>query len=416
VAPRSFKLSTPPGVRNVRSGPVTIKDVAHEAGVSVATVSRVFNEKGPVSETTRERIREVAERLRYAPHGAARSLITNKTAAIGVLLPDMYGEFFSELIRGIDLASRRKGYHLLVSSSHGDRSELEAVLRATRGRVDGLIVMSPDIDAQTLRANLPETLPVALLNCRNDGASYDSITIDNHGGAYAMVHRLVELGHRRIALIKGPAGNFDADERLRGYRDALRALTAGWSPELEFDGDFSEEAGYRAAARIRELTPRPTAVFAANDGMAIGLLSALRDAGVRVPEEISIAGFDDIPICRFTAPTLSSVKVPIADLGAHAIARLLHTIGMENRHQRSHETLATTLVLRQSCAPPGGGPGGRGATVSGAEHGYRDGTRGTAVGTVVGGGSQSAGEAATGGSKRNGEDKRHRGVRPRRTP
>jgi LacI family transcriptional regulator len=368
----------------------------------VATVSRVFNEKGPVSEATRNRIREVAERLRYSPHGAARSLITNKTAAIGVLLPDIYGEFFSELIRGIDLASRRCGYHLVVSSSHGDRRELEAVLRATRGRVGGLIVMSPDLDTQTLQANLPETLPIVLLNCRNDGAWFDSITIDNHGGAYAMVRYLAELGHRRIALVKGPAGNFDASERQRGYRDALHELPGGWSEDLEFDGDFSEEAGYLAGTLILELKGRPTAVFAANDGMAIGVLSALRDAGLHVPEDISLAGFDDIPISRFTAPTLSSVRVPIADLGAHAIARLLHTIDMQNRHDRLHVTLATTPVLRQSCASPRVGPNRKIAAAPDDERPFAASLHGNDRKPATTGKPRTADEPTEGGPKRNG--------------
>jgi len=415
VPPRFPKRLAPAGARGHRPTNVTIKHVAHEAGVSVATVSRVLNDKGPVSEATRSRIREVAERLRYSPHGAARSLITNKTAAIGVLLPDIYGEFFSELIRGIDLASRRRGYHLLVSSSHGDREELAAVLRATRGRVDGLIVMSPDLDTQTLQANLPETLPIVLLNCRSDGAWFDSITIDNHGGADAMVRYLLGLGHRRIALVKGPAGNFDASERQRGYRDALGEPPGGWSADLELEGDFSEAAGYRAGIRILDLAPRPTAVFAANDGMAVGVLSALRDAGLRVPEDISLAGFDDIPISRFTSPTLSSVRVPIAELGAHAITRLLHTIGMENRHDRLHETLATTPVLRQSCAPPRVGSDGGRADPAGGELANSNPPRGTAEVPARAGDPREAVHAPTGGSKRNGGDTGRRGVRSRRT-
>jgi len=399
VASRSPKPLAPVGSGNVRPKNATIKDVAREAGVSVATVSRVLNDKGPVSETTRERIRGVADRLRYSPHGAARSLITNRTAAIGVLLPDIHGEFFSELIRGIDRAARRRGYHLLVSGSHGDRTELEAVLRATRGRVDGLIVMSPELDAETLRANLPETLPVVLLNCASDGAWFDSITIDNHGGACAMVRYLVGLGHRRIALVKGPARNFDASERQRGYRDALRELPDGWSADLEFEGDFSEEAGHRAGVRILELAHRPTAVFAANDGMAIGALSAFRDAGVEVPNDISLAGFDDIPISRFTAPTLSSVRVPIADLGALAITRLLHTIDMESRPERLHRTLATTPVFRQSCAAP------QGATARVRRVGSHDVTKAAAPEGVR----RAVGRPAPGGSKRNGGRNGRRG-------
>ncbi|HQT95587.1 MAG: hypothetical protein B7X11_00075 [Acidobacteria bacterium 37-65-4] len=350
------KTPAPPP-RGQRATNATIKQVALEAGVSVATVSRVLNDKGPASEATRSRIRSVAERLRYAPHGAARSLITNRTNALGVLLPDIYGEFFSEVIRGIDLASRGRGYHLLVSSSHGDRGEMEAVLRATRGRVDGVIVMSPDLDTEMLHANLPGTLPVVLLNCRSDGLGFDSITIDNYGGALAIVRHLAGFGHQRIALVKGPAGNFDASERLRGYRKAMLSLPCGWSEELEIEGDFSEESGALAGRRALALRPIPSAIFAANDSMAIGVLSALWDAGLRVPEDISLAGFDDIPISRFTAPPLSSVRVPIADLGGRAVARLFHAIASKNQHRRCHETLPTTLVERCSCAAPGAAQG-----------------------------------------------------------
>jgi LacI family transcriptional regulator len=336
----------------------SIKEVALKAGVSIATVSRVLNDKGPVAEATRSRILEAIERLRYVPHGAARSLITNQTDTIGVLLPDLYGEFFSEVIRGIDQAARRNGLHVLISGFHSDRAEIEAVLRALRGRVDGLIVLSPDVDAQTLRRNLPETLPVVLLNTRINGqtigeVNFDAINTDNHGGALAMVRHLVALGHRRIALIRGPEENVDARERLRGYRDALRALGIAAAEPLELSGDFSEESGYRAGQRLLTLNPRPTAVFAANDSMAIGCLFALRAAGVRVPEDVALAGFDDIPIARYLSPSLSSVHVPIAELGTRAMERLLHAVENKNEHERRRETVATTLVVRGSC---GGAP------------------------------------------------------------
>jgi LacI family transcriptional regulator len=327
----------------------SIKEVALKAGVSIATVSRVINEKGPVAAETRQRILEAIEQLRYVPHGAARSLITNQTDTIGVLLPDLYGEFFSEVIRGIDLAARRSGYHVLISGFHSDRAEIEAVLRALRGRVDGLIVLSPDVDAQALRRNLPETLPVVLLNTPVSGNAFDAISVDNYGGAFAMVRHLAALGYRRIALICGPAENADARERLRGCRDALRAAGIAPSPALEVPGDFSEESGYRAGQRLLTLEPRPEAVFAANDSMAIGCLFALREAGVEVPGDIALAGFDDIPITRYITPPLSSVHVPIAEMGTRAMERLLHAVERKNAHERRQETVATTLVVRGSC-------------------------------------------------------------------
>jgi LacI family transcriptional regulator len=335
---------------------VTIKDVARMAGVSVATVSRVFNDSGPVNEETRRRIREVASELRYVPNDAARSLITRRTSTFGVLLPDMYGEFFSEVIRGIDHMVQQNDYHLLVSSSHNDRSEIEAALRAMRGRVDGMIVMSPDIDAQALGANLPEGLPVVLLNCAGAGAGFDSLNIDNYGGAYAMAEHLIGRGHRRIAMITGEERNHDARERLRGYRAALAQAGIARDERWEVPGDFTEFSGYDAVARLLAVTPRPTAIFAGNDSMAIGALSALREAGVRVPEDMAVAGFDDIPIARYMSPPLSSVHVAIDELGALATETLLQAVARKGQHEPRQRTLPTTLVVRSSC---GGGGGSR---------------------------------------------------------
>lgn len=335
---------------------VTIKDLAQQAGVSVATISRVLNNKGPVGEATRERVLALAAELHYVPHGAARSLVTTRTNTIGVLLPDIYGEFFSELIRGIDLAARRHGYHLLVSGSHSDRAEAAAVLQATRGRVDGLIVMSPEIDGDTLRATLPSSLPIVLLNSPSRDEEYDSIRIDNYGGAFAMIRHLVDLGYCRIAHVGGPAANHDAQERLRGYREALAALGAERDPELEVEADFSEAGGYQAGKRLLALAPRPQAVFAANDATAIGVLCALNEAAVKVPEDIALAGFDDIPIARYMAPPLTSVHVSIDTLGARALERLLIAIDLKNRHERMREVLPATLVVRGSC---GAGAAGR---------------------------------------------------------
>jgi LacI family transcriptional regulator len=316
----------------------------------VASVSRVVNEKGPVREETRFRIRRAIEKLRYAPHGAARSLITRKTHTLGVLLPDLFGEFFSELIRGIDVTARERGYHLLVSGSHEDRVETQELLRAIRGRVDGLIAFSPELDALAFEENLPAGFPVVLLDAPVKKSRYTSIQVDNYGGAFAMVRHLAGLGHRHIAFVTGPPGNHDASERLRGYRDAL-GRHAG-ARALEIPGDFREDAGYRAASRILRGKPVPTAVFAANDAMAIGLLCAFRERRVRVPEDVALAGFDDIPIARFITPPLTTVRVPIADLGSRATARLLHALeGNDGRAQRQ-EVLPADLVVRSSCGAP----------------------------------------------------------------
>ena len=327
---------------------VTIKDVAREANVSVATVSRVLNGSGPVSAETQHRIREVAGRLRYVPHGGARSLITSKTDTLGVLLPDLYGEFFSEVIRGMDDTAQRNGFHLIISRAHATKHGIETALRAMRGRVDGVVAMSPDLDSESL-LNVPATLPVVFLCSAPGGKEIDSLIIDNCRGARAMVRHLIALGHERIAIIKGAPRNYDASERLRGYRLALRE--AGLKPDrsLELEGGFTEAGGYAAALQIVELNPRPTAVFAANDSMAIGALSALRESGIRVPEDMAVAGFDDIPLARYMDPPLSSVRVPICELGARAVEMLLHGITHKNDHTRKRERVQTQLVIRESC-------------------------------------------------------------------
>lgn len=245
---------------------ITIKDVAREANVSVASVSRALNGGNGVTEETGQRIRDVASRLRYIPHAAARMLITRRTNTIGALLPDLYGEFFSELIRGIDLAARARGLHLLVSSSHGDSDVAAVALRAMQGRVDGMLIMSAHVDEAFLHANLPDGLPTVLINSAVESGSYGVLNIDNFAGAHAMVRHLCGVGHSDIAFIAGPENNYDAQQREKGYRVAMAEVTPKASLRV-FDGDFTEEAGYRAGCEIVAMKQRPQAIFASNDMM-----------------------------------------------------------------------------------------------------------------------------------------------------
>ena len=327
---------------------VTIKDVAREARVSVASVSRALNGHDTVTEDTRQRIAGVATRLRYVPHSGARSLITRRTQTIGALLPDLHGEFFSELIRGIDLAARARGLHLLVSSSHGDASEAAAALRAMQGRVDGMLVMSPHVDAGFLRDQLLADLPMVLMNTPLETERYSIMNVDNYGGAFAMVRHLIGCGHRRIALIAGPEHNYDAAERLRGYCAAMARFAPMVSTQV-MQGDFTEESGNRAGRQLLALKVRPQAVFAANDIMAAGCLYALKEAGVRVPDDIALTGFDDIPIARFVSPPLTTVRIRIADLGQRALERLVQTLEEPATTQASVQTLECEIVIRASC-------------------------------------------------------------------
>jgi len=342
----------------------TIRDVAREAGVSIATVSRVFNQTSLVTEPTAQHVRAVAARMDYWPNSAARSLITHRTHAIGVLLPDLYGEFFSEVIRGIDLAARREKYQVLVSSSRADAETIVTTVRALRGRIDGLIVMAPDADATVAIRDFSTRFPVVLLNPGDLLVECGAISIANFDGAYAAVQHLASLGHHRIATLVGPQGNLDAEERRRGYRKALAAAGLEWSPELEIQGDFSESAGFHAAAELMQLRPRPTAVFAANDYMAIGLMGALRDEGIGVPDEVAVAGFDDIAIAQYLHPPLTTVRVDACRLGERALQHLMPYVRARRPAVAHRETLPTSLVVRASC-------GARAADGGGATHLHR---------------------------------------------
>jgi LacI family transcriptional regulator len=217
------------------------------------------------------------------------------------------------------------------------------------GRVDGLIVMSPHADAHFLERNLPATLPAVLVNTGVELPGHARYLVDNFGGAQAMTRHLVASGRQRIAFIGGVTGNHEAQERLRGYRAGLPAGAI----ELVETGDFTEAAGHAAGRRLAQRQPRPDAIFAANDMMAIGCLSALREAGLRVPQDMALTGFDDIPISRYVSPALTTIRVPIAELGAAALDTVAKAVNQAAGRGHATTVLPVDLVIRQSC---GAGP------------------------------------------------------------
>jgi LacI family transcriptional regulator len=327
----------------------TIRDVAGQVGVSIATVSRVFNGSPKVSEETARRIWQAALDLDYWPNSAARTLTTSRTNALGVLLPDLYGEFFSEVIRGIDQAARRELLQVLISSSHSSPVELVAAAGAMFGRVDGMIVMASDQSTSEAIDRVARHFPVVLMNPPGAVPGCRGVSIDNFEGARIAVEHLIGLGHRVVAMVRGPRGNSDAEERARGCREALRRAGAGAWPTLEIDGDFSEASGYVAARALLGHDPRPTAVFAANDAMAVGLLGALRDANVAVPGDMAVVGFDDIAIARYLSPPLTTVSVDMSELGRRAVQLLLDSFNSVESGSGLRELLPARLVVRESC-------------------------------------------------------------------
>ena len=301
----------------------TIRDVARRAQLSVATVSRALNGFDNVSDKAKEQVAQAVRELGYVPHAGARSLSLARTNAIGVVLPDLHGEFFSEIVRGMDREASRRGYLLLLSNLHGSPEQASLALRAMRGRVDGLIVMAPQLSADDLAAALPPGLPSILINTRDGSGSRAAIHLDNAAGVRAVVDHLAALGRKRLVHLAGPAGNIDADERAAAFRSAC----TGRQIDCEvLHGDFEQGSGERLVEELIRRGHRFDAVFAANDNMAIGALQALRCAGLDVPADVAVVGFDDIPLARHLG--LTTVRVRIAELGERALARLLESFGM----------------------------------------------------------------------------------------
>ena len=331
----------------MRKSTATIRDVAREAGVSVASASRALNGHVNVTAATRQRILAAADKLDYIPHVGARSLTMARTNAIGVVLPDLFGEFFSEVIRGIDRGAHRAGLQLLLANMHGDAQETAAAIRAMRGRVDGLLVMSPEIELTFLNQHLPRNLPTVVLNRQIVDSHYGSIAIDNVSGARAIVAHLISQGYRRIAHIAGPPDNSDARERLDGFRAAMAEMMGERDPVV-LPGNFSDLSGRAAAERWLAGEFAADAIFAANDMSAVGCLNLLEERGVPVPARVAVAGFDDIPIARYVTPGLTTMRVHIADFGTRAFELLAAIIADPDAPPPPGEVMVPELVVRRS--------------------------------------------------------------------
>ena len=330
----------------------TLNDVAKEADVSIASASRAINGLDNVAEGVRTRVLEAAAKLKYIPHGGARSLALAKTNTIGLLLPDIYGEFFSEIIRGVDVAARAKGLHLLVSGSHGDVKEAVAAILAMSGRVDGLLVMSPFVDSQDLGAVLPVSLPLVTIASRIGQSGYGAITVDNYAGGKLAVEHLLAQGCARLAHISGPESNFEAQERRRGFDEAVTAAGKKVAHVAVYEGDFTEESGFRCVKDILAAAdagaPLPDGIFVGNDMMAVGALFALKEGGLSVPDDIALVGFDDVPIARFAQPALSTLRVGVYELGRRGLELLADGLANPDAEPAEGIVISPELVIRES--------------------------------------------------------------------
>jgi LacI family transcriptional regulator len=326
---------------------ITIVDIAREAGVSPSTVSRVLNGTVPVAEAKRDAVLEVVKRLRYRPSAIAQGLVRGRTAAIGVLTQSVASPFYGEVLLGIERGLAGSGYHAIFASGNWRTDDEVAALDLLSGRrVDALIVLSGVIDDAHLRQVAAE-LPLVVIGRSLAGLEDRCLRIDDQRAAQEAMRHLIDQGHTRIAHIAGPSLHQDALDRRAGYVAALESAGLPVDPRLIVEGEYTEQSGLLAVQMLMSRAALFSAIFAANDQMAYGARLALYRNQLRVPDDVSLVGFDDLPGSAYTTPPLTTVRQPALDLGsaaAHAVLRLLDDMPADL------PTLSAGLVIRESTA------------------------------------------------------------------
>jgi DNA-binding LacI/PurR family transcriptional regulator len=333
----------------------TMKDVAERARVSVSTVSHVLNGTRKVSEETRGEVLAAVEELSYRPNLLARGLKTRRTYTIGLLIPDIQNSFFTSVVRGVEDVALSRGYHLFLCNTDEDPGrEDEYIRELARKRVDALMVAPSarrEADVRRLRG---EGVPFVLVDRDVEGVDADIVGVDNRAGMRLIAEHLVELGHRRIAMISGPLDKASGYERDLGLRDALSDLELALEDFLVRFGDFRTSSGREGARELLSLRSSPTALVTANNQMTLGALLTISEMGLGVPGDVSVVGFDDPEWAPLTGPPLTTVAQPTYEMGVRAARMLLDRIETEPGGESRKLLLEPWLVVRESTAPAKG--------------------------------------------------------------
>ncbi|WP_082233179.1 LacI family DNA-binding transcriptional regulator [Halobacillus massiliensis] len=323
----------------------TIKDVAKRAGVAVSTASYALNGINKVSSATIEKVLKAAQELNYKKSGTASDLKRTKTNTIALILSDLSGPYFSELIKGVQEATASNGYDLIACSSvGGDKSTASKFLKEKR--VDGAIVLAQNISSELINASAREDFPVIVLDRKVDSPYALHVKVNNRQGGYEATQYMINKGHRTIAYISGPLNSHDNEERFKGYLQALEDHDLPYQSRWKISGDFTREGGYRATKMMIAQQNLPEAVFYANDEMAIGGLQAFAEKNLKVPEDISVAGFDDIQLSEYVNPPLTTVRQPKYEAGALAVHLIFQMLAGEKVEKTYN--LPTDFVERLS--------------------------------------------------------------------
>jgi LacI family transcriptional regulator len=332
--------------------PASIEDVAKLANVSISTVSRVINRRQLVNEATCRRVEAAIRQLRYRPNVFARGLMLRKSGIVGLVLPDLHGEFYSEIIRGANLQARETNHNLLLSSAlPGDDAQSWLSAIGQRALIDGLAIMISDTMAVGISQTLAELhMPIVVLDDEIDGVQHDSVTIDQREGALAVMRHVVEgCGAQRVFFVGGLETNIDTQARYKAYRDTLRKAGLKFNKEDVYHLDYTYESAYRLAMdNVRAWAGPKHCVFAANDEMAAGIIAGANAMKVSVPDDLGVVGFDDTRVAQMTKPLLTTVRVPMSSMGAKAIDLLCQRIADPDR-PLAKVSLPARLVVRESC-------------------------------------------------------------------
>lgn len=326
-----------------------MKDVAELAGVSVTTVSHVLNKTRYVDRSLVRRVEAAVKSLGYQPNALARGLRRKETRMLGMVVPDNSNPYFAELARSIEDACFESDYNVILCNSDEDPTKERAYLSLlAEKRVDGIVFVASGDDRAGVQAVLQQKIPLVLLDRELKGTKCDAILVDNRSGARRATQHLIQGNHQRIGCVCGPKNLASAKERLQGYQDAITEARLRMDPKLIQPGDFHIEGGFTAIQALLDLPTRITAVFVANDLMAIGVLRGIAARGLRVPDDIAVVGFDGISLGRYTQPPLTTVAQPIREIGKLATELVLSRVNGERKEPRIHR-LETNLVVRGSC-------------------------------------------------------------------
>jgi len=331
-----------------------IRDVAKHARVSIATVSRTINRVPTVDKQLAERVWKSIDALNYFPNTQARSLVSGRSRLFGLLISEITNPFFPEVIRGAEDSAYDRGYFLVTANTDEQIGRERRVVSALRSyRVDGILLASaPGRDTSHIQNAIASGLPVVCIDRPVSGVTTDSVLLDNVRGGHECVRHLIQLGHRKIAIITGKLDAQIARERLAGYEKALHEADIKVDPALVLKGDFRDESGYRLGKQLLRGRNKATAVFVCNGVMTLGFLNALEEAGKRCPEDISLATFDDLAVDRSFHPHLTAVVQPSYEMGARAATILMDRIEGKRTGEASAVRIVPTLVIRESTRHP----------------------------------------------------------------